>query len=206
MWRDKDWKGTVTNSYQYNKEYYGNHKEHCNEIARKSKIKRYYENKKEIYNILGNKCIQCGFNDLRALHIDHVNGGGSKLRKISHDLLYRIYKELLTGSKDYQLLCANCNMIKKYNENNYNENISNKNKCYHRIRNEAIEILGEKCNKCNEFNKRVLNIDHIKGKGCKERREIGIYRMCKRVKIHPEDYQLLCANCNWIKRFENKER
>lgn len=27
----------------------------------------------------------------------------------------------------------------------------------------------------------------------------------RRIIEHPDDYQLLCANCNWIKRHENSE-
>jgi hypothetical protein len=62
---------------------------------------------------LGNQCVQCGFSDSRALHIDHVNGGGNKDR---HERSwYMIYREILLGESDekYQLLCANCNMIKR---------------------------------------------------------------------------------------------
>ena len=59
---------------------------------------------------LGNKCIKCGFSDKRALQIDHINGEG----KFENSNRYKIYNNVINGSKKYQLLCANCNWIKKY--------------------------------------------------------------------------------------------
>ena len=87
-------------------------------IIRKSRKKRHYENRNEIIKLLGNKCIECGFSDVRALQIDHVRGNGSKernqFRKKSPYAYYRdILREIKDSSKDYQLLCANCNWIKK---------------------------------------------------------------------------------------------
>ena len=31
------------------------------------------------------------------------------------------------------------------------------------------------------------------------------YGILKSIRAKPENYQLLCANCNWIKRYENDE-
>jgi hypothetical protein len=60
---------------------------------------------------LGGKCARCGFGDLRALQIDHVNGGGNIERKSIG--LKKTYERAVTGASGYQLLCANCNMIKR---------------------------------------------------------------------------------------------
>jgi len=67
---------------------------------------------------LGSCCKRCGFSDLRALQIDHVFGGGTKhVRSTSWKVRYA---EVLTDTTGkYQLLCANCNWIKKA-ENNEN--------------------------------------------------------------------------------------
>lgn len=69
-----------------------------------------------IRKLLGDKCNTCGFNDVRALQIDHVNGGGNKLRKQYGEMVHNrmILESLINGSKDYQLLCANCNWIKRH--------------------------------------------------------------------------------------------
>lgn len=74
--------------------------------------------KVQAYHILGDKCIRCGFSDIRALQIDHINGGGCKeLKKLTSPGVYRKVIKYATG---YQLLCANCNWIKRFenHENN----------------------------------------------------------------------------------------
>lgn len=74
--------------------------------------------KDEIFNYFGNRCNRCGFDDKRALQIDHVNGGGA--REIKAIGNYRMRKNLIKrinagdNIKDYQLLCANCNWIKRH--------------------------------------------------------------------------------------------
>lgn len=69
----------------------------------------------KVINQFGGKCVNCGFNDWRALQIDHINGGGRKDPEVLKKT-YSYHKYLLK-TKDinkYQLLCANCNWIKKY--------------------------------------------------------------------------------------------
>jgi hypothetical protein len=61
--------------------------------------------------ILGGKCNRCGFDDRRALQIDHIIGGGTKERKHNPSAIYRKIRDGQT--KGYQLLCANCNVIKR---------------------------------------------------------------------------------------------
>ncbi len=87
-------------------------------------IKRRYNNpyyqklRREVLKKLGNKCIQCGFSDWRALQIDHVNGGGTKEKKeIKRTYHLFVLEEIKKGSNKYQLLCANCNWIKRYENN-----------------------------------------------------------------------------------------
>lgn len=79
----------------------------------KSEGKRLRE---EIITKLGGKCAKCGFTDARALQIDHVNGGGTKDRK-SHARQVYYYRYVLSriepDAGEYQLLCANCNWIKR---------------------------------------------------------------------------------------------
>ena len=65
--------------------------------------------------ILGGVCKYCGFNDIRALQIDHINGGGTKeLKKFQGALISNlVIKSVLKNENKYQLLCANCNWIKR---------------------------------------------------------------------------------------------
>ena len=75
--------------------------------------KRNLRRRVEVLLKLGGKCVRCGFDsDYRALQIDHINGGGR------HDVISRgqsaPMRDVLAGrTEKYQLLCANCNMAKK---------------------------------------------------------------------------------------------
>lgn len=74
-----------------------------------------------LIDAFGGECSRCGFKDIRALQIDHVNGGGAKERReqssrsSSHNLKYVNIRidSFLKGENKYQLLCANCNWIKR---------------------------------------------------------------------------------------------
>ena len=71
-----------------------------------------------------------------------------------------------------------------------------------RQRKAALALLGNKCCKCGFADWRALQLDHKNGGGFKDVRSIARSRDVLR---HPEKYQLLCANCNWIKKHEQKE-
>lgn len=107
------------------KEYYKNNKERWAGYydRKKNNIKfRKYSKKRrlELVALLGGKCVKCGFDDWRALQVDHVNGGGNRaVKKLVGNKNIAIIKDIVGGSTEYQLLCANCNWIKRY-ENNEN--------------------------------------------------------------------------------------
>lgn len=83
----------------------------CNALLRRKKDEAH---RADILFVLGNKCVRCKNEDSRVLCIDHVNGGGSAERKKFGGNYYTaVRKKVLEGSTDYQLLCANCNLIKK---------------------------------------------------------------------------------------------
>ncbi len=67
--------------------------------------------KREVLGHYGNgklACVKCGFDDIKALSIDHINGGGSRQSKKTGVNNYAWLK-----SNDYPLgfrvLCHNCN-------------------------------------------------------------------------------------------------
>ncbi len=102
--------------------------------------------------------------------------------------------------------------IANWNQKQGDDEILKKRRNYHsRKKAEAHKLLGNKCVKCGIQDHRVLQIDHIDGGGTKERKEIRLsgtvfhVSVIESVKSNENKYQLLCSNCNWIKRFENKE-
>ena len=81
---------------------------------RSAAAKRYYaELREKVFDAYGRECLSCGYDeDTRALNIDHIVGNGIKefKRYSSHDFKRRVLREVNSGL--YQMLCANCNMIK----------------------------------------------------------------------------------------------
>lgn len=99
------------------------YKEKIKNNANKS-VKLYLRNQRmAALEILGGICCRCSFADYRALQIDHINGGGSKERKERNykgSFHKNVINSVLNNENKYQLLCANCNWIKRY-ENNENK-------------------------------------------------------------------------------------
>jgi hypothetical protein len=80
-----------------------------------------------ILDMLGNRCAcnekecwhsgQCTIIDKRCLHVDHKKGGGTKeIDFFKANLsMYKFYIDHpIRAKRDLQLLCANCNSVKKY--------------------------------------------------------------------------------------------
>lgn len=81
-------------------------------------------NRLKVLKALGNKCVKCGFSDWRALQIDHVNSDGAwerRIQKTNPSVFYRKVTEEKDSGK-YQLLCANCNWIKRYEKKELTKN------------------------------------------------------------------------------------
>lgn len=104
--------GRMANSKEYNAEYRKLNKER---IA-KAKQDTAARLKLEILSVYGLQCNGCGFSDVRALTIDHINNDGyvergEKGRHFSGEKFYRFLKAQ-GYPKGYQTLCFNCNIIK----------------------------------------------------------------------------------------------
>lgn len=72
-------------------------------------------------------CSKCGFSDIRALEIDHVNSDGHKDKKLFNGYSSRYYSRFLNLPHEeirgkYQILCSNCNMIKMSENGEYRKN------------------------------------------------------------------------------------
>src|SRR5579871_1091014 len=84
--------------------------------------RRQRENRDKINVLLREKCAVCGWDDARALELDHIQGGGSKELRKGHGAGNGYYARVLKHLKNlpagaesdkYQLLCANHNKIKR---------------------------------------------------------------------------------------------
>jgi hypothetical protein len=66
-------------------------------------------------------CVKCGFSDIRALTIDHINGEGHKHRKDSSIRGNHVYLWLKKNNypEGFQTLCMNCQMIKRARNKEY---------------------------------------------------------------------------------------
>jgi len=71
-----------------------------------------------------------------------------------------------------------------------------------RLREKIYEIYGRKCVDCGFEDARALTLDHIKNNGSEERKQLGERGVYLRAtnQYLPEDYQILCMNCQFIKR------
>ena len=75
-----------------------------------------------------------------------------------------------------------------------------------RLRDKCFDLLGHVCKRCGFSDKRGLQFDHINGGGYQDRKKYrgqGMYRHI--LKIGGEGFQVLCSNCNWIKKYEDLE-
>ncbi|HUW44775.1 MAG TPA: hypothetical protein VMW50_03175 [Dehalococcoidia bacterium] len=157
-------------------------KEYCqkNKVKRLSKAKEYYlENRDKIKNY----------------QKQHREENEPRLLQESRDRYQK--------NRDRNLLYAK----KRHQMNKETDNKKSRNR-RKEMRLEILKILGGECQRCGITDHRVLQIDHVCGGGKKELKKGGNYHVMKNIIKNPEckhKYQLLCANCNWIKRHENKE-
>lgn len=67
-------------------------------------------------------CVKCGYSDIRALTIDHINGGGRRhVREITKRCGSEMYRWLKKNDYPvgYQTLCFNCQWIKRDEKHEY---------------------------------------------------------------------------------------
>lgn len=94
-------------------------KDHAKNRERNAEQKhlRWKAQRLKVIQHLGGCCKRCGFADYRALQVDHVNGGGLKELRTEGGGGTRYLKKVIADTDgNYQLLCANCNWIKRYEQ------------------------------------------------------------------------------------------
>jgi hypothetical protein len=76
-----------------------------------------------------------------------------------------------------------------------------------RLRALVLKLLGGKCARCPWKDPRALQIDHKNGNTPEGRRRMQRANAShlRYVRDHLDEFQLLCANHNWVKRAERHE-
>jgi len=92
-------------------------------VAHKKWRKQWVKNlKEEVLSYYGEGkpvCVRCGFNDIRALTIDHIRGGGMEHRKkigIWGGIYFYSWLKRRGFPTGFQTLCMNCQLIKRFEE------------------------------------------------------------------------------------------
>ena len=66
-------------------------------------------------------CTRCGYSDIRALTLDHIIPIGRKERRVTGLMFYRVLQRQ-GYPEGYQTLCANCQMLKMFEGNEWQLN------------------------------------------------------------------------------------
>lgn len=143
------------------------------------------------------------------IHKDEIMGRSKSYYETNKDRILAISRLLYILDKD-AILARN----RTYYVANRDKILNHKsqwNKGYREgKRLEVMTALGNKCGLCGFTDSRVLQIDHIHNNGNSEIRRMGnIGRNSMRYYNHVlgniSEFQLLCANCNWLKELEHRK-
>lgn len=139
------------------------------------------------------KCSECGERkSLRLFYRDIQKSDGLTsrcrdcIRKQTIDSYSKRRESALEYARNYY----------EQNKDKRRQQINNKRK---EIIAQIFELLGNECTKCSFANKIALQIDHLNGGGYKHRRiKGGGMSYYKDILKNIKNYQLLCANCNFV--------
>ncbi len=123
---------------EYARTYYRSHREHCrdkdkkwwaenrteyNEVRRERGLEYRRGVKLDLlkhYSSGTMECAICGFSDIKALSIDHMNGGGAAHRReVGQGINFYRWLRKHGYPEGYQVLCMNCQWVKRYDRNGY---------------------------------------------------------------------------------------
>ena len=198
------------------KEYQKKYRSENVDILYKNQSIKYAIKRTEALLALGGLvCVDCGCVDPRCLCIGHIHDNGAEERRngLTQDKLYKkILRDPESAKLEYEVVCENCNKIKEYNRRiviNPTKTQIRKREQHKNRRVKAMEFLGGVfCKDCGFTDYRALDIEHKNGRGRKEMKEIGGSGIINKI-INDSfclgEYQVLCANCNTIKKVVNDE-
>lgn len=182
---------------QYDKKYRQTHKEQLTENK-----KKYYESHREQVKVRSRRYSQLNFERLKPIKEAYRLAHKNEMKKYRREWYLVNKAKVQLQSKEY------------YRENKEKINVRNRQYSQRttlQLRLDVQQKLGGKCVRCGINDWRVLQVDHVKSNGREELRTLGNTRgIYKRVLTLPieqlnSEYQLLCANCNWVKMYEQNE-
>lgn len=113
LWRERN----RDSIYERNRIWRATHREK----VRKSSVETERRARLEILQLLGGgRCARCGFSDWRALQVDHIHSDGHLVNRKGNWLsLPKIRATLADAKQRFQVLCANCNWIKRHEQQEF---------------------------------------------------------------------------------------
>jgi len=113
------------------------------------------------------------------------------------------YKKWYEANKDEARLKKRENM-RRYRAENPEKHRAQSRAAKARLRAGIFDVYGEICVECGFRDKRALTLDHVLNNGAVEREELGERGVYLRAvkEYRPNEYQILCMNCQFIKRIE----
>lgn len=120
---------------RYKKWYYENH-DRAKALKRASMLKRRQQNpelhrkqsreskarlKAVLFDMYGHVCVRCGFDDKRALTLDHKNNNGNEERRLLGERGVYLKAKNNYLPNEYQILCMNCQFIKRVEDKRENQ-------------------------------------------------------------------------------------
>lgn len=196
---------------------------YCGECANKKGILIRNKLKLEVVSYYSPNicCVKCQEPDIRVLTIDHINGGGKKhFEKVGYGTAFYYWIKKQGYPEGFQVLCFNCQLEKRIKNredkggSSIHENLpdisGHNNKYYRNMYNKIkMKVISHYCPTltcvCGYNRVLALTIDHINNDGKSHRKMVSTGRSYYSWFIrndYPKNYQILCMNCNWRRRYE----
>lgn len=119
----------------------------------------------------------------------------------------KIYNKWYENNKE-EYRPRKAELMRKYRSENPEKYAAQSRKAKAKERESLFEMYGHCCVICGFTDKRALTLDHKLNNGNDERRRLGergVY-MRARKEYLPKEYQIICMNCQFIKRVEDKRQ
>lgn len=160
-------------------------------------MNKYFEMRKNIFNVVGESCVHCGNTCLAHLELDHIDASQKKYKNITLDTLDEEKSNL-------QTLCGRCHRIKTFQERQYPTKMTRYKLCKKKKQDIILKIKRKigKCQCCgwthstDEYFGCACDFDHLYDKV----KQVSNLVDCSIETCYKEIYKtrLLCRNCHQI--------